>query len=196
MDNEYVVWKHGGSDIYCYLDILLNVDNNDEIRSGKSLINGFPANACFHMDESYPRAIKLSDNMANASGFTVISQKLMEFIKSHNPESVEFLPVTINNHKGLEASRDYFIMNPLIILDCIDLEKTEVEWDDFDEDIEEIWDWDGVFTLDVSRIDKSIHLFRPKYHTSTVLVRKDLAKSIEKEGFTRICFVELDKYRV
>ncbi len=185
-----MVWIHGGSDIYCFLNSLSNVDNASEIYDGTSFIKDFPTDACFHMDESKPKAIKLADHVRNASGLHVVSQNLMEFIKSHNPESVEFLPVTIYNHKGRVASTEYYIMNPLIVQDCIDLEKMEVKWNPANK--EKISSWKGGLILDTNRIDKTIQIFRPKYHTNTVLVRKDLATSIENDDFTQILFKELD----
>ncbi len=191
--DDYVVWVHGGSDIFCFLEPLSNVKRASKIFNGTPLVNDFPADACFHMDKDKPKAIKLGDDVKNASGHHVVSPKLMEFIKSHNPRSVEFLPVTIYNHKGQVASTEYNIMNPLIVLDCIDLEKTEVKWNPVIK--ERISRWKGGFTLDTNRIDNKIQIFRPKYRSSTILIRRDLATSIEKEDFTQIFFLELDKYR-
>ncbi len=188
MDYNYLVWSEENSDDYCILNYLLNVEKDFELKKGISRINNFPEDACFHMYKDSPNAIKLSDNIENFLSTPVISQKLMEFVKTHKPKSVEFLPVTIYNHQGKVASKNYFIMNPLIVQDCIDLEKSEVTWMTDGS----IAGWNEL-TLDTKRIDDTLLLFRPKYNPSTIIIREDFANAIEEEDFTGIGFEELDE---
>ncbi len=183
---DYLVWEEEASDVFCTLNYLLNVEKDYELYEGISRINSFPSDACFHMYKDKPKAIKLSDNIENITDVPVISQKLMEFVKSYKPKSVEFLPVTIFNHKGRVASKNYFIMNPLIVQDCIDLEKSKVKW----------WTKDSIVSwkkliLDTKQIDNTLLLFRAKYHPITIFIRRDFANAIEKEDFTGIEFDEL-----
>ena len=74
--------------------------------------------------------------------------------------NVEYLPVQILNHKKKVASKDYFLMNPLSVVDCIDVEASEVEWDvvrkDFIESCESL-------VIQGPRVPADVHVFRPKH---------------------------------
>jgi hypothetical protein len=50
------------------------------------------------------------DALADGS-FIVVSKRLRELIEAHNPKDIEFLPVTIKNHKKRVASTEYTIMH-------------------------------------------------------------------------------------
>lgn len=189
---NYLVWAASPVGGYCFFKCLKNVFDVYELKEGISRTENFPSNACFHMDDSHPKQKKLADNVANLDRFPVVFKKLKEFIASREPTSTEFLPVTIYNHKGRVASNEYFIINPLKIQDCINLEKSGVVWNAIDP--ESISGWSRL-VIDIDRIDKNLLFFRPKYKPNAVMVRRDLAKEISNEGFTGIYFYEVDKYR-
>ena len=49
--------------------------------------------------------------------------------------------------------------------------------------------------LDKDKIDPSRHLFKLKSFYDCVVVRRDLADAISKQGFTGIKWVECEKYK-
>jgi len=189
---DYLVWAANPAGGYCGLKILKNVEDSYELKRGISRAKGFPSDACFHMDESHPKQIKLADNITNLDGLAVVSKGLKEFVEFRKPSYTEFLPITIYNHKGRIASKEYFIINPFKIQDCIDLNKSGVRWNAIDPELISSW---SKLVIDTNRIDINLLLFRPKYKPSIVMVRRDLVEEIKKGGFTGIYFFDVDKFK-
>ncbi|MEW5802447.1 MAG: DUF1629 domain-containing protein [bacterium] len=190
---DYLIWEANPAGGYCTLEDLRNVDDSYELTRGVSRSDGFPKEACFTMDASHPKEIKLADTIYTLDNLLVISRQLKEFIESKTPSFIEFLPVTLFNHKGRVASKDYFILNPFHLQDCIDKDKSELVWNEIDPEL-----ISNCFQLIVipDRIDTSFLLFRPKYMPTVVMVRRDLAEEIAEKGFTGIDFVELDEFEL
>ena len=87
---KYLVWAANPAGGYCGLKYLENVADSYELKKGISRAHDFPENACFHMDDSHPKQIKLADNVYNLDSLPVISKCLKEFIEPRQPESTEF----------------------------------------------------------------------------------------------------------
>ena len=120
---------------YCGLEGLENVPESHEIQFGMSRIVGFPSNAQYHMDREYKKQVALADALWGPGGDRVISAKLKNFIEARKPIGVEFLPVSIIDHKGKVASKDYFILHPVRIVDCVDQKMSIVVWNPIKKDL-------------------------------------------------------------
>lgn len=190
---NYLVWEANPAGGFCTLEYLKNVDDPHELKRGTSRIDGFPSNACFHMDKSHPKEIKLPDNIYNLDRMVVVSRKLKKLVEDRKPLDTEFLPVTIVNHKGRVASEDYFIVNPYRIQECIELDKSDIDWNPIDAEL-----ISSCFELviDKARIDPELLLFRPKHMPTIVMAREDLVKDIISGGFSGIHFVEIDEFEL
>ncbi len=193
MKCNYVKWDCRTPDWCCVLNDIKNFDNELDLYKGLSMIDTFPEDVCFPMDPDFPKDIKLGDNIGNIDGMAVISKGLMEFIKSKGSESVEFLPVSILNHKGRIASKEYYIIHPLIVQDCIDLEKTKVVWSSMSP--KTITSFDSELILDTERMDENLLFFRMKHEPISIMTRKDLSEEIINKGFTGLLFRETNEIR-
>ncbi len=193
MKYNYVAWSCQTPDGCCVLDRIMNIPSKKALQRGESLVESFPGDACFHMDDSLPKSrIAMADNIRNISNLVVVSKKHMEFIKSHDPESVEFLPVSIIDHKGLVASSEYFVVHPLIVQNCIDLKKTKnIRWSSLNSKF--ILSWRGKMVLDDEQMNNNLLFFRLKYKPKLIMIRRDLAESITAEGFSGIYFEDICK---
>lgn len=185
---KYVFWGTKVEPNYCGLTALNNVENPIDLQKGLQIKN-FPENASFVMDRNFPKAVKLADNVYNLRELIVVSQRLKEFIERTEPPEVEYLPVSIINHKGRVASKDYFIVNPYKLLDCIDLEGSEIEWNSIDPQIISAC---FEMVIDETRIDPDATIFRLKYYPTKILVRRDLADEILNGNFTGAHFIEIE----
>ena len=94
---------------------------------GRSVAKDHPEDAMIRMSPAYP-GMQLTDIIANFALLLIASQRLKEIIEKINQGPTEYLPVSIINHKGRVASRDYFIINPLGSYDCLDLEQSEIDY--------------------------------------------------------------------
>ncbi len=193
MKYNYVVWSCKTPEGCCVLERIMNIQSKKALQKGKSLVENFPSDACFHMDDSFPKDIGIADNIRNISGLAVISKSHMEFIKSKDPASVESLPVSIFNHKGRVASSEYFVVHPLVVQDCINLKKTKnIGWSPMNSKL--ILSWDGEMVLNEERMDNNLLFFRLKYKPKLIMIRRDLAEAITAEGFTGVFFEEITEY--
>ncbi len=101
------------------------------MRRGERLGDRFPADARLYMDDEHPGK-KLSDLLGNSNNLLLGSKKLVELVKKHCGDMVECLPFTLYDHRRRVASKDYSLIHPLTIADCLDLGKSDIEWNSVD----------------------------------------------------------------
>jgi hypothetical protein len=86
----------------------------------------------YRMSDLFPDDIELSDNYVVA-GQIVVSSRLREalqvILSGHH---IQYLPVSILNHKKRLASADYFVVHSHDVFDCIDVNKSGVQWNPLD----------------------------------------------------------------
>ncbi len=188
--NDYVVWRTQEVPHCLVLDELKGVDMDVELTMGIPCSDSFPNTAKFTADPDYPNDVALADTFDNTQNIVLASEKLKEFIESFKPAHVEFLPVTLLNHKKKPAGK-YFIVHPVDPVDALKAKESGARWD---EDMEWI---DSVkkIVLDKDKLDTSRPLFKLKSFYGCVLVRRDLAEAITKQKFTGIKWVECEKFK-
>jgi hypothetical protein len=185
-NTNFLVWKTKVEANYCNLSLLENVEEIYDLYNGQEL-EAWQAEALFKMDNNHPKGVKLIDNVSNLGDLIVVSKPLRDFLGTMDVGFTQFLPVSIIDHKGRIASRDYFVVNPNRVIDCIDLDLSVVEWNDIDPEL--IADWETL-VLDENRIPEGLSIFRLKFSPRKVLIYRSLAESIATQGFTGIRFVE------
>lgn len=184
------MWEWDVGERFCVLDGLTGVTAE---RAGKGLSRraAFGAKAAFRMSARHRRHTALADNLSNMDREIVVSRRLKDRLEEFKPRDVEFLPVSIVNHWGWAASRDYFVVHPLGQVDCIDTARSVYRWNAIDPDKMSAC---SRLVLDPDRIDPDRLLFRPRHLGHHVLVRPDLAASLAREGFTGLLFTPLDAF--
>jgi hypothetical protein len=131
--------------------------------------------------------ISLSDNFKIA-GQIILSGKLRAYLVAALPDhALEFLPVSILNHKDRLASDDYFILHPLGPQDCIDLERSKVKWNPLKK--QTIMNCKGL-VLKPGAIPPGLKLFRPKYWGANVMATRAFADDLVSAGFTGLQFID------
>lgn len=172
---------------YCVLGALQNVPDDYEISKGISCAQRFPADAYFNMSNQFKRQIKLADGLTCLGNQMVISPRLKQFIEARRPGNLEFLKVTIFNHKGKPIPEPYYLLNPLTVIDCIDQAKSKLEWNAIDEEL-----ICGVYKLVLKSdgIDAEALFFRPKHLEHRIFVQRSFADELRAGGFTGLIFRE------
>ena len=124
MMSRFLIWENSYVEGFCVLTGLKGFNQPWLLAKGVALANNWPSDATFSMSPDYPTDMKLSDQVFGGS-YRVVSIRLKEALSSIDESSnIEFLPVSILNHKGRLASKDYFIMNPLDSIDCINQDES------------------------------------------------------------------------
>jgi hypothetical protein len=192
VESSYVVWALSKEVKYaCVLGDLVGVDRVFELNKGVPRAAGFPSDVQFKMNPDFPNDTVLTDSLINADRLIVGSMRLKKFLESAVPKHMEYLPVTIVDHKGKTASRDYFIVHPVSPVNCLEAEKSGAKYSRIVkgkiQSIERL-------VIDPGRIDPDRQLWRLDGFFDVVLAHRNLAERITSEGFTGIRWIELSNY--
>ena len=152
----------------------------------------FPADFSWPMNPDFPNATLLVDNLINTDNMLVISPKLKNFFVEQGIDHVEYLPLTILDHRGRPAAKDYVVARLIYPFDCLDVSASKASFSDIQPDV--VMDVEKV-VLDPAKIDPSRQLFRAKGFPAATIVTKKLADAIDAGGFVGIRWISLDKFR-
>ncbi|MGK3961292.1 DUF1629 domain-containing protein [Sorangium sp. So ce1667] len=188
--SSYVIWGRERVDGACMLYKLSGVEKVFQLLNGVPRAAGFPGDATYSMDPNFPDDMLLTDSLNNPDMLIVVSERLRQLIASKATRGVEYLPVTIIDHKGKAAGR-YTIVHPIEPLDCLDLDRCEPRRSRI---VKTMIDDVKRLVLDDSKLDPERALFRPLGFPRVVLVRRDVADAISAGGFSGTRWVELDAY--
>lgn len=191
MKSNYLVLEKNMVENACVLSELIGVEDEWQLNRGIPRSKDFPQNAVFQMDPELPYDTILQDSLFNLDGLVVGSRRLKDFIEKAEPKSIEYLPVKIRNHKKKIVSKDYFIIHPLIEVDCIDVNKSKARYSEI---AEKELDQVKQLVIDEEKIPPQLTMFLLKNFYTPILVRRDFTALITKEGFTGIRWVELSDY--
>jgi hypothetical protein len=188
---SFLLWKSKYLEGFCVVTAPAGIDKVYELNQGVSRADGFPADAACEMNSDFPKDIQLSDNLYGA-GFAVVSNRLKEELEQQRVNNVEFLPIKIINHKGRIAAKDYFIVNPLDVCDCIDIDKSGVKWNSIAPD--KISRCQSL-VLRPDQVPPEFQIFRLKFWPNLIAVRSALADRLTSAGFSGLCFRNTETFK-
>ena len=161
-------------------------DDVSAMWKGKSLKDKFDANAEFRMDPDYPDNTVLAETLNNIQSLIIGSERLKQFLEEQNIRDIEYLPVTIRDHKGKKAAR-YYVTNPLVVLDCINHKASGSVFGRTNPN--RVRRLRNLVLLE-DKLKPDVSIFRTLNYPDAILVREDLAKAIGK-NFPGIKFKKL-----
>ena len=171
---EYRVWQSSPVNNACRLAVIQGYERSFELAYGISLAAVFPKDARAPMDSA-----------------KVCSKRLVEFLKARDLRHVEYLPLTIVNHKGKVASTDYFIVNPVGLVDALDLAASKPVYNSIKKSmINRV----ARVVLDPRRLDPERKVFRLTGLFHPVLIEKGLADAMAAAGLVGPYFKELESF--
>ncbi|PTL80011.1 imm11 family protein [Vitiosangium sp. GDMCC 1.1324] len=147
----------------------------------------YPKEAMVSLREDHP-GIKLSSLLGNTNSYLIVHKDMKEVIAEHcQGIEVEYLPFDLYDHRKRLYSRDYFFINPIGTLDCLDPVASGVK----------IGSQGGVIHVGrrVLAPKKSANLpplFRPKEKPAAYIVSESLAQALKDKGFTNVYLEPLE----
>ncbi len=156
---------------------------------GESFKDRFPATAAFHFNPDFKRNTLLVDCLVNVENAMVCSLRLTDFIRSKNPDKVEYLPVTVFDIEGKPVDARYFIVHPIDPPDCIDVAKSKVTWSPFDATSIEYAEH---LVIEQAKVPQGRLVFSPKSFPGMLLLQREFALDIEQAGFSGIGWHEIE----
>ena len=191
MSSGFLVWRPGTMvDGICKLNNLTGVEDDFEIDDGVPRLAGWPDAASAAMDPRFPKDVGFADSLYG-SGYVAISLNTRRFLEKEGVNKIEFLPIKIINHKGRVAADEYFVVNPLELVDCVDKVASEVEMDTIDEGAISSC---AQLVLSEDAISPELKLFRAALWSGLILIRRDLAERMTGAGLTGMKFIEPHAY--
>jgi hypothetical protein len=140
----------------------------------------FPTDAEIYMSDDFP-GIKLSSLLGNTKSYLICSTALKDLLLGHCPQcDIECLPFTLYNHKRRKASDDYWIVNPIGVVDVTDPRESVIEF--FQGKVVSV----TRYVLDPAKLVGAPPLFRPRELPNEYVINSDLADAIQKAGMTNV----------
>lgn len=174
----------------CYLDDFVEGIKIESWRVGRGERVGslYPEDAKIFMRPENP-GIQLSSLLGNSESMLIASRDFKEAIEKHCATvEIEYLPFTLYDHRKRPYSRDYFIINPIGTVDCLDLATSDIVWDTEKPDTllrlrEPV--------LDREKTRTAPQLFRLHRSPQTYVVGLDLAKEMQQRKLTNVFWTRL-----
>ncbi|WP_238384905.1 imm11 family protein [Hahella chejuensis] len=157
------------------------------LRGGKSVKDYYPENAVVHMSEDR-EGLKLASLIGSTESYLILHKDVKAIIESRiGNDNIEYFPFTLLNHKNKPHTGDYFFINPLTIMDCLDTKASQVKyWRDTDKVIDI-----GEYILDTQKVENAPAIFRVKEHVSSYIISEELVNDFIQAGFTNLIMTKL-----
>jgi hypothetical protein len=188
----FVFWKTRTEPGTCTCTALRGFDEEHRIAYAQPVADRFPSDTFYKMSDDAPHDIGLADAIDNHDNYLLVSPALQAFLEAEGGARAEYLPTQILNHKGRVASDEYVVVNVLDVVDAIDLDRSDVKWNNIDPD--KITRF-RTLVLDEERIPADRRMLRLKHFPNRLLVREDLAEAIRDRGFTGVSFVPTEGFK-
>ncbi|MCY1041532.1 hypothetical protein OV208_09420 [Corallococcus sp. bb12-1] len=148
---------------------------------GDPALRFYPKEAKVSLRSDHP-GIKLSSLLGNTSSYLIVRADVKEVIAAHAKDiEVEYLPFDLYDHRKRLYSQDYFIINPIGTLDCLDVAASGVKIGPEGSVIHV-----ARFVLDPKKVAPLPALFRPKEEPAVYIVTETLALALKEKGFTNL----------
>ena len=130
-------------------------------------------------DEYLPKASLLGGPLS----WLIFSEKLLDFWWPMIKDDIQVFDAPVYFRNGVKVE-GYKIINPISVIDCLDIEKSEVRWDE-DGTIY----WCPKICINENKAGNH-HIFKLKGYFQPVIVSDQLAKSLKGKGFKGIAFIK------
>lgn len=180
-----MIWLSTAARGHCTLNPP-DVPHTRELNAGVSVATKFPTDVSYRMSDRFPDDVLLSDNF-NVAGQILVSAKLRSHLEAAlRGHHVEYLPVTVVDHAGGVASRDYSILHSLDVVNCIDIERSKVKWNPLNKKVITSC---KALVVEEGVIPANVRLFRPLHWGMRTMATAALVADLEAAGFSGLRFV-------
>ena len=156
--------------------------------TGKPAAQEYPGDAKWSMTAKYP-GIKVASIIDNTARLVVAHRDVKDvFVATGVP--MECFPFTLYDHKGRVASTDHFIVNVLGTFDCLNLQKSEIDYSKTYPD--KILGIDR-YVLDPRKLEHAPDIFRIKEDPYAVVLSHRLVDQLRPVNPTNLFLVKLDQ---
>lgn len=158
---------------------------------GNSLKNWVPIGANYPMSPQWPDRRVLYEFQSNTLSLLIVSGRCKTVLEAGAHANLEFLPISIINHRGKLASGDYFIVNILGGVDCMDRERSVFKPSHLKPSIIASC---SRLVLKNDKIPEDVELFRLSNAPTTYIIKQSLKDRLEAQGVKGAAFIAEHDY--
>jgi len=156
---------------------------------GEPAAEVWPADARIYLtgDED---GLDFGEFIANTENVIVAGRQFVKLIRKHcKGVPIEFLPISIYDHRKRLLTAEHVVVNPIGSCDCVDLERSDVLWGKGK--TKKVLSVDDL-VIDRKRGAEAPQLFRPEHARSTYVMRFELTKAIKDADLRNVVWTKLD----
>src|SRR5262249_39287478 len=133
--------------------------------------------------------IKLSSLLGNTISYLIVHASMKDVIVANQPGELELLPFTLYNHKKRVHSKDYWIVNPIGTIDCVNKEASEITYGgDGNKQVVGVDKW----VLDPKKLEGTPALFRVPENAEEYFIDSRLGKAFQQNKFSNVLLIEVE----
>lgn len=189
--SNYVVLDYKPNDDSFVLGKLSRVPQRYELVEGEPRSADFAEGVTHTVSDDYPKDIGLLDVFRSPNLVCLISQRLQQFLQDKALKNVEFLPVTLLNHRQ-KPTAPYFLLHPIHPIDCLDKAASRAKPSAGDPTY--VGDIDSI-VVRPEKIDLDLQILKIKGLYEEIVFRRDLALEIDAGGFTGFGWIAFRDFR-
>lgn len=162
-----------------------------QLMKGVARSADWPDDMVFKFSADRPEGMVLTDWVHNEFSLLLVSDRFKTLVEATGDDAIEYLPVSMADHRGNVVDDKYWILNSLQLYSVMNREKSlfdPVEDEQKAHSIEKLVLGEEFLTLHPA-------LARPVAYPRIVLLREDLTKALEAEGITGVRFRDTEKFR-
>ncbi|HEX9649321.1 MAG TPA: DUF1629 domain-containing protein [Cyclobacteriaceae bacterium] len=157
---------------------------------GESLKGLHPKNAEIRIEKLKNNGA-LSNLIGNTTNILLVDKIMKEIIRKLEPleSKIEIFPFKLFSSKGKLLSDELYHINPVGLVDCLDLEKSEIKYHEEDGKKELVRIKEYVFRKD--KLEHASCIFKIPEDPSSCFIRIDLARELQKANCENLCVLEI-----
>lgn len=190
--SNFVIWAYPLVANSATLADCKGLNDAYKIHDGESLTTLDSKDIYFFMNPEWPESIILIDNLLNQNALTIVSERLKTFIAGLDIGFIEFCPINIINHAGEKTDSQYYLMQAIELVDCLDKKNSDFRFSRIAED--DICRLRKLVIVE-SAIPHNRPVFRMKHFGRVLFFRRDIAEQLSAAGFTGVGWTEIEKYK-
>ncbi|MBU8899854.1 hypothetical protein DRW03_15855 [Corallococcus sp. H22C18031201] len=160
------------------------------LAEGDSTDDVYPEDARIYLSP-YSAGLKLSTLLGNSIGYLIVHAALMTILKEHAPSGVEYRRFSLYNQRRRLHSQEYWIINPLTLVPCLDREHSRIQYATSNPDqivgIDEL-------VFDSQRLEAAPDLFRIPEQRMSYFISERIARALQGQGFDNLFLQEIRQH--
>jgi formylmethanofuran dehydrogenase subunit B len=191
MSSEFMIWRYASVPGAAVFTNLRGFEDIFRFDTGQPLKAEFPADAAFHMNPDFPNDLLLPDNVANSLQVLLVSARLQEALQAAALVEVEYLPLSVIDHKGRVASASHVVVHPLGLVDAIDMEQSVYKSHRI---VKGKIDKVTKLVIDSQRVPPDRQVFKLKGFGTPVIVRRRFAELLGAGDFSGLDWLDAAEF--